>query len=236
MRKKRLTVFIIFLAILIAITTYLLKSRNEPSAPPPQERIYSARDIPTAVSAHYNDTLQLLKNELRPWDENFLITGINISFGGTLKELKEMYAINVIKPYTSVWLYSPLYRSTRMYEGGNKGMRLRNHEQDWSMYDDKERNWPADKRLPPADLGKAVEKCINYANQKGSYFLRECDEGIDEYGGKRFGWTCEFVSEEVATKTNYLFEFDLKTEGSYLCSFDSETQEIKNWYKKLPPP
>jgi len=234
-KKQKIALIIILLTLSVAVV-FLLKSRKEPSAPPFQGKFYTAGNIPSAVSAYYSDTLRLLGDKLKSWDENFLVTHINVTFGATYKELKEMYATNIIKPYAAAWLYSPIHRSTRMYEGIGKEMPKNSHEQDWSMFDGRIKDWPTNKRFPSTDLGRAVEACINYSSQKGSFLLRECDDLIDELGGKRSGWTCEFVSEEKAAKVNYLFEFDFKTEGAYFCSFDSETQEVKNWFKKLLPP
>lgn len=204
--------------------------------PTPATGLSPSESMSTAVSKYYNDSLQLLEDELELWDRNFLMTDINIAFGGTFKQLKEMYATGVVKPTTSTHVYSSINRSMRLYQVDDKGVRRQGDEQDWSMYDNIERSWPSDKRLPSPDIGAAVEKCVDYAIQQGSYYLRKCFNGIDKYGGKRFGWTCEFVREEIASKTTYLYEMDFKEEGSYLCLFDSETQEVKDWYKSLPPP
>lgn len=197
---------------------------------------YSPENISATIYSQYNDTVTLLSNELEDWDKNFLITSISIGFGSESKHLGEMYATGAVKSYTSIWVYSPAHRTTRMFEVGSKGIVQRGEEQDWSMYDNKERDWPSSKRLPSPDIGTAVEKCLDYAEQKGNYYLRDCDNGIDTYGGKYFGWNCEFLQVELAIKTKYLFEFDFEPEGSYLCHFNSETQEVENWLKKLPPP
>jgi hypothetical protein len=198
--------------------------------------LFPSKNISTAVSKYYNDSLQLLENELESWDRDFLMTDINTAFGGTFKQLKEMYATGVVKPTSSTHVYSSIHRSMRLYQVNDKRIRQQGDEQDWSMYDNRERSWPSDKRLPSPDIGTAIEKCVDYAIQQGSYYLRKCFNGIDKYGGKRFGWTCEFVQEEIASKTTHLFEMDFKEEGSYLCQFDSETQEVKDWYESLPPP
>lgn len=176
---------------------------------------------PTAmiISASYKQAIDYLNSDLRKLDNNFYLMNFSGEFGKTIEEARNFVETKGSATTYRFDVFSPTESLLRYYGYDGAGT----HKYD--SYSNPSIHIPKIK-LPPVDLGQAVEKCMTRANsESGKYYLNRFIYDLGKYT-----WVINFVEEEGSDKVASISQAKV----SFDCTVDVVTGNLIDWSQPKP--